>query len=278
MALNDDIKAAQKILGNSYQNINKKEAYHAHSFIYKTTNENIYAYQKYLNNKESIMTVTASGDQALNSILGGSKELDCFDISVFPKYYLELKIAAVKTLTREEYINYFFNDESYYDDLSENIYEKIRKNLDKKTLVFFDSLYNFFDGYEIYNSNLFSSEPFSIQSQIERNPYLNRYNELKNKINDIHINYHEGNIYKIINNQKSKYDIINLSSIIYYGKNTFFDYKEFLENISILKDKGIALTYLYQIKEIIKELNEIFDNCTIDKFENEGVLIYTKSL
>lgn len=278
--LKDDIITAQKIVSSSYSNIKFNTPYHEHSFIYKTTNEYVVAYQKLLNKKKTIMGVTASGDQVLNSILAGIYNIDCYDISVFPKYFLELKVAAVKVLSREEFIKYFFKSD-YYSEFDDNIYEKVSKFLSPWAKEFWDSLYNFFDGYEIYNSTLFSSEPYNLKHQIESNPYLNDYNKLKNKIERININYQEGNIYDILQSTDKKYDFINLSSIIYYNENLLKNYKEFVLNNKSINDNGIILTYLYKLKkDILLALREYFcePGFSIETYQNDGLLIYQKKI
>ena len=78
----------------------------------------------------------------------------------------ELKIAAIKNLTREEFINFFFevNRESeYYDDI---YYGKIRTPLDGQYKKFWDSLISFYDWNDIINSSLCSSQTVSINSII----------------------------------------------------------------------------------------------------------------
>ena len=56
------------------------------------------AYIDCLVDRKKVLSTIASGDQILNSILYGAKDIEGFDISVFPKYYLNLKIAAIKNL------------------------------------------------------------------------------------------------------------------------------------------------------------------------------------
>ena len=78
------------------------------SRIYTFTTENISGYINYFDfNNKNLLTVGSSGDQVLNALLSEPEKIDAFDISIFPRYFLELKIAAIKTLTREEYISFF---------------------------------------------------------------------------------------------------------------------------------------------------------------------------
>lgn len=148
--LENDIKYAQKlIIGMNYK-VDRDKVFNQKSFIYRTTTENISLYKDFLRNRERILSVTASGDQVLNSILFDSYNIDTFDISDFPKYFLRLKIAAVLSLNKDDFIKFFVNpsykDEEYLYDL----YCLIRKNLDKSDKKFWDSLFNFFDINEVF--------------------------------------------------------------------------------------------------------------------------------
>ena len=277
--LNDDIRAAQQIVSNKFSNINLKVPYHEHSFVYKTTNEKTHCYQYLLNDVNNLLCVVSSGDQILNAVATGVKNIDCYDISVFPKYFLELKIAAIKALTKDEFIDYFFRLKGYLE-FSEELYEKIRCNLTTWALKFWDSLYNFYDGYEIYNSTLFSSEPYNIKEQIEKMPYIVHYDDLKNNIKDITLNYHEGNILDILNEIEQQYDLINLSSIIYYEKQMLQNYKDILLSCHNLENRGKVQAYLYKISDAnLKELKNHFseENFSITKCENDAVVVYQKN-
>ena len=88
--LNQDIRKAQKIVSGAYSPLKDKE-FHQDSFIYKTSNEDIRKYQNFLSERENIFSITASGDQILNSILLGAKKVTACDISRFPNYFLALK-------------------------------------------------------------------------------------------------------------------------------------------------------------------------------------------
>ena len=148
--LKEDIAIAQQIVSLKFNNLHKKESYHNNSFIYKFTNEEIMNYQKYLKNRKKIFSITASSDQVLNSILEGSEEITSCDISRWPSYFYELKKAAVLSLTREEYIEFFIsahNDHLVFNDL---LYDKLVDNLSEDARKFWDSLFLFFEGEDIY--------------------------------------------------------------------------------------------------------------------------------
>lgn len=107
MAESDSV-LAQKIVGLSRNNYSDKSLFSNTSQIYIKSNERIDDYIKYLRNKKDVLSVIASGDQIINMVLNGSKNIDAFDISVIPKYYLFLKLGALKCLTREQYLDFFY--------------------------------------------------------------------------------------------------------------------------------------------------------------------------
>jgi len=289
---NDDLIIAQNILERSYFNFGNNH-YNDYSPIYKVSNEKISTpqYKDSLSNKKKILSVIGSGDQILNSILFGTQDIDAYDISRFSKYFLCLKMAGILSLNKEEFIKFFIENPDYKEIFSYDIYEKLRVFLSPESLKFWDGLFDYFDGYEIYNSTLFSSETYSKSSQILMNPYLEEenYQNLKRKINDINIRFYEGNIFKIVDSFKDGYDLINLSSIVYYLNDTYpsgnyKDYLEFLHRLP-LKEEGIAITYLYDVlrssRILAKELSNDQD-ISINTFEfidgprKDAILTYQK--
>ena len=276
--LNQDIRKAQKIVSGAYSPLKDKE-FHQDSFIYKTSNEDIRKYQNFLSERENIFSITASGDQILNSILLGAKKVTACDISRFPNYFLALKIAAIKNLDLDDYINFFFSTDKNGREFSYNYFEKLEGSLSCDDNIFWNSLFQFFEGDEIYKSMLFSHEVFNLESVKDRNLYLEKdnYNLLKKKINDVHIKY----CCKDLASRKIKfdenYDLVNLSSIIYYGDLNFVDnYKKLLNSFN-LNDDGAILTYLYDVdKHFRKEFVE--ENFSFHSFSNtkDGVMVYKK--
>ena len=109
---------------------------------------------------------------------------------------------------------------------------------------------------------------------IRNNLDKEEYNKLKDLIRKVNITTYEGDILKIIDNFKDSYDLAYLSNIIYYVKRT--EYKEMLNKLN-LEDGGIALTYLYNVDDNIRNFFRE-KNYKIDQFENDTprVLVYKK--
>ena len=264
--LHDDIVKAQEIVSTKTTNL-KEKRFHSNSSVYKFTNENINSglYSFLLSNKR-MLSVIGSGDHIINSILLGSKNIDCYDISTFPKYFLKLKMAAIKTLNHEEFMSFFAG--AVHEEFNTAVYDKISANLGDTDREFWDSLFDYFDGEEIYNSTLFSSEAFSKAGAVANNPYLQKENfqKVKEMLDDVLINCYDGDIFMLVDSLRDKYDLINLSNICYYmeGKNRMTAYRKFLEKLP-LDDTGIALSYIFS-----------FSNCDCKNIQNSLYCCYKK--
>ncbi len=262
---------AQSIVRGNYSNLNGKTTFHSESFIYKKTNEKLNEFIDLLLNKDKVLSVIGSGDQILNTLLTKPSKIDAFDISVFPKFFLKLKIASIKSLSRDEYIKFFFSTtetglDEYYDDL---YFDKIRKELDSETEDFWTYLFQYNDWYDIYNSTLFSSESVIEEQALVQNKYLenDEYYKLREILQNAEINYIESNLLDLRINDT--YDLIYLSNILEYVKKS-----EYFDKIDELSDKskGIIISYIFgEIDKAIKMFNGDF---TYREFDGgSGVII-----
>ena len=262
---------AQSIVRGNYSNLNGKNTFHSESFIYKKTNEKLNEFIDLLLNKDKVLSVIGSGDQILNTLLTKPSKIDAFDISVFPKFFLKLKIASIKSLSRDEYIKFFFSTtetflDEYYDDL---YFDKIRKELDIEAEDFWTYLFQYNDWYDIYNSTLFSSESVFEEQAIIQNKYLDNdeYYNLRDILQSVQINYIESNLLDLKINDT--YDLIYLSIILeYVKKSAYFDK---IDELSV-KNKGIIISYIFgEIDKAIKMFNGDFDYREFDG--GSGVII-----
>ena len=262
---------AQSIVRGNYSNLNGKNTFHSESFIYKKTNEKLNEFIDLLLNKDKVLSVIGSGDQILNTLLTKPSKIDAFDISVFPKFFLKLKIASIKSLSRDEYIKFFFSTtetflDEYYDDL---YFDKIRKELDIDAEDFWTYLFQYNDWYDIYNSTLFSSESVFEEQAIIQNKYLDNdeYYHLRDILQNVQINYIESNLLDLKINDT--YDLIYLSNILeYVKKSAYFDK---IDELSV-KNKGIIISYIFgEIDKAIKMFNGDFDYREFDG--GSGVII-----
>ena len=235
---------AQGLVRGSKSNL-KKKTFHEFSFIYKKSNEQLEYVTQYFKNKEKILCVIGSGDQILNSMLFKPKLIVGFDISIYPHLFLKLKMAAIQSLDRDEFVDFFFGtiytyEEDLYDDI---FFYKIYPFLDDEAKNFWTYLFEYNDWYDIYNSILFSSETVIPRRALEQNAYLNfnNYYKLREIIPKIKIEFIVGDIFDI--EIKYNFDLIYLSNIIQY-----VNVNEYKKKVKSLTNNGKTevLTYLFQ--------------------------------
>ena len=282
-SVQEDIKKAREIIASSKK---KFIGFNTDTFIYRFTNESIELYKNYLMNRKKVLSVTASGDQILNSILFGSKEIYSFDISRFPKYYFELKKAAIETLTRDEFIDFFVGKHlsslvgfiSCYkgleNDKLKEYYSGFNNNMDKDYKEFWDEIFDIYDINQVFYSSLFFSDDCHFQAL---NPYLydKNYEKLQKNIKNAKVKHYIGDIRQISGMLNKEYDLVNLSNIINYIDSD--EYKDILNNLS-LSDDGIALSYIPVLEKYIKNYfyQEEYQFNNLDKEFPEAVMIYQK--
>ena len=243
---------------NSYD---QENLFHQNSFIYQFTNEDIYSYQSYLENKKKIFSITASGDQILSSILLGTKEIDSFDISRFPRYYMELKKAAILSLSREEFLRFFSPKDSWFRlegfDCNE-MYYSFHQNMPKNDQFFWDEILKDASFFDIYDSLLFQSVVKDVSILFENIPYLEQknYDHLKQKLKDVEINHMVGDIFSVADLLNEEYDLVNLSNLIDHA--TLNSYQNLVEKLKLTKE-GCILSYMFGAKSQDRELNVTWD-------------------
>ncbi len=297
MTDNEIIQNAQRLVGGQ-QVITADVPFHQTSFIYKTSNEDFSLYDYLYNGKQKILTVEGSGDQILNALAKGIIDITAFDISVYPRYFTDLKLSTLLTRPKNEFEQFFYQlstyDKDFDSDTFDNIVEAMQQHSfsgwnPEKSLIFWNSLFCFFEGFDIYNSRLFSSEPYSLTTIKERNLFLdsNTYKQIKKRIAELKLTHKVGNIIEIAKDNSEQYDIINLSNIISYsldgtGTASLQKYLNLLRTLP-LADDGIAITYLFNLSSkledcIRRDFYDVnYDLVTKDK-SKDAVLVYKKKV
>lgn len=267
------------------------------SAMYTFSTENISSYlKKFFLKGKTVLAVTSSGDHLINLIFNGVTKIDLFDLNKNAYYFTELKIAALKTLSYNEFLSFFtsckdvstktsifsiqqrINDNPYIFDY--RIYEKLKVNLPKDCSMYWDLLYKRFN-----NDGKKMSEVVCKNSDRKRatlnNDYLKNelnYNKTKKLVENIEVNYYCMNALELYKLNK-KYDIVFLSNIYDYlvGENynviSEEEFSNYIKNdlSNILNDDGIiALHYQYHYKtrnDFYKgSLKDLFkDKYTIEK-------------
>ena len=227
-----------------------EKSYNEFSFIFRVTNEYISAkeYVETIKDKKKILTVVASGDQMLNSILFGATDIDAFDISIFPKYYLKLKMAALESLDCSDYKEFFFGK----DALNKKVYKSFSDKLDPYNKTFWDTLMSYQSKKgQLATSDLFCTDQSCLNNAEVKNPYMepSNYKELKNKIKNINLRLFRGDIFDLKDDFKDSYDLVNLSSIIVSNNiipPNFVIQKEILKGFNLNKN-GRVLSYIFDM-------------------------------
>ena len=268
-----------------------------YSKLYNMTTENIAGFIDNIDcvNKD-VLTVAASGDHAMNVILNGARNVTCFDINPFSFQQVQLKKAAIKTLSYEEFLDFFgiFNYEysNNYQFMDIKLFDKIEKNLDKDTLAFYKQLYYFYkDDYDKLHKNIYFDFDYELDKMKSMCNYLeeDKYNELAMILNyDKDINFIYSDFKNLVDNiGNKKFDLILLSNISDYIHNMYYDdylmkyYLDILNLAEHLNNLGIIqVGYVYSKMERDQKIsafankekrNKVF---TTDKFYSRFVPAY----
>lgn len=226
--------------------------------IFRFATEDICSYMTAIPKVDSFLTVCGSGDQVINGILLGAKEIDAFDINYFAKHGLFLKIAAIKALTKEEFI------QAYQLGFDLNTINKIIQVLPDNEA---NMIVNIIKMYGIeYLNKLFLDNKVPKELFIKINNYLqdNNYNQLRDMLDRVIINFIESDFYHLLGHINDKrYDFINLSNIYEYINYDYgttrakaLDYYQFIEYLidNHLKVEGsLLLAYMYKWNKHEKE-------------------------
>ncbi len=303
MSAKIDIELAKKVIK---QDSYIREIHTDSSPIYKCTNENMNDsnYIELLKNNKSILSVIGSGDQILNSILFDSYDIDAFDINRFAKYFLEFKMAAVMTLTYEEYLSFFYDNKTF----KRKLFAKVVDNLNGDVKEFWQNIATYkgiifgkdkYSPNDIYHSNLFVTGNISEEMATTNNPYLSKVNYylLRKKINEARIRYFKGDIFEIASSFDRDYDFINLSNICMYKRDfllpAFSDeprekYKNFVSNLRLNPNGKVlsyimryfkgSLSHIYVEKALINDPNYEIHIVKNKDIPDDALAVYRKKL
>ena len=218
--------------------------------LYSFTNEHLDGFFENIDmTDKSLLTVGSSFDQALYSIFKGSTDVTVADLNMYAKFYGELKMAAIKNLSFEEFERFFVleNRITDYIRLQEDwkSYAKLSHDLSKDTQIFWDTL--MFDS----NINVFKKLFHFTSSQKScfywfEEDYLKLQNILKTK--KIKTNFITAEFSDFPKKVDGKFDLIMLSNIRpYYCFGFYKSEKEFYEICKKLYDEHLKLNGLMQI-------------------------------
>lgn len=183
---------------------------------YLWTNEDMKLYPKENLKGKNILTITSSGDHALNAILNGATNIDSFDVNLFSKYVSALKIAMIKKYGYYD----FFKRMKWIEDVGgfnfnskENIIDGIRKYLSCDEYLFWST----FERLRINNKVRFN-DVINVYGNLKLNAYVDafEYSKLKRKLKCASVTYYDSDVINVAKNVSKKYDRVFLSNVLEY--------------------------------------------------------------
>lgn len=203
---------------------------------------------------KSVITVGSSGDQVLNCILKGAKNITLIDGNPLARYYTEIKLAAIKNLDYDECLNFL----TAKNILSYKYYQKISHDLSDEGKLFWDSIMLEMStpAQKILFRNIFHTTAGFNADQMSNVFYRNKkaYERLKNNIPNVNMKYllSEFNDFPdTLGDEKA--DLIMLSNIVDYLNE--YDYKRVVRKLydNNLNAKGIIQTNYIFLTSLLEE-------------------------
>lgn len=238
--LKKDLEMVSTLLDGKKLTIDEKK-YHGKIYLAQTENSKK-LYRDLSENWTNSLFIGGSGDQPINSILYGCKNLIITDINHNAIYFILLKIAAIQALDYEEFLSFFL-----IHFHANNEFKKIKDFLDKRTYYFWKTVFTSYKE-SIIREQLFfeldgNSNRYMERIVINKNPYLNEnsYRKLKEEIKKVNIEVNFLNIQDLSKKLEINFfDKIYLSNIILSMGLTLEEYWKFLQQdiIPLLNDYG----------------------------------------
>lgn len=184
---------------------------------------------------KKVVTVGASGDQALNAILQGCNDVTVVDGNSFTEPYMEYKIALIKMVDFETFKRMFIKEEMF----DWRVYAKLSHLLTPQTRQFWDSIMlevaqNPQEG-EITQRSIIK-RMFFVNEQDKHSKFYTSedvYNKLQARLktNDVNIKYLEAEFKKFPTVLKDKYDLIFLSNIYFFYQEKTEEFKQIVKTL-----------------------------------------------
>jgi S-adenosylmethionine:diacylglycerol 3-amino-3-carboxypropyl transferase len=222
-------------------------------YIYAT--EMVASYYRRLKLKgKRVLTIAGSGDQVINAVFYGAKEVIGFDINRNALFITQLKLAAIKTISYGEFVIFFSQTGRGFHH---EMYIKIRPLLLKAPREYFDRLY-----VHVGRKGLGLSEYFRNRNELiyKNKNNVNRINgylaneTAYNKAREILANtlprLYIQDILKLTESNRlrgKKFDVINLSNVPNYLTGRSFGLSE-----------EAVLSYLRRLKKLVSRGGIIF--------------------
>lgn len=236
--------------------------------LYPFATENINAYIDNFNLLDkSLLTVGSSGDQMINAITLGCKNITSIDICPLTEMYYYLKMASLIGLDRKNYINFlsrlsvFPFNKRYFNEIKE-----ILKALNFDSYELWDYIFNSLSKSEIYRL-LRTDINFYDPDIILFNRYLSNdelYEQAKKDVLNTAISFVEDDIISFDLN--STFDNIWLSNVGQYMETEFVSLVE--KMTKILNSNGKMLLFYSYFEENLPQFEQL-----LIKYDYEKIII-----
>ena len=238
-------------------------------------------------NEKRVLTVAGSGDQLLNAYALGATLVDTFDINPLAKCGVDLKVSALKCLSYEEFIHFFFSN--FPEFFSEGLYAKIYPLLDQDTKVLFDTFFQKFGVKDSIKKLYYQMSP-SLKKMKQMNLYLEEYYYyvLKENLKNKGVNFIESPIQDLRANIPTSYDMMLFSNISdsinsIYTDDALKNYLRLIHSLTkkLNKDGVIETGYIYGNYPSVKSRSDFTIDSKrekyfmIDEFSKMAVNPYT---
>lgn len=213
--------------------------------IYPFTNDRLNDIFNVLDSSKGVLTVTASGDQALMAILNGAPYVKMFDINRLAKYFAIFKFVAIDCLSYEEFIKLYKIDIPFSNSIAGgfltnpnvNLYNKVCSNMNYSCAKFFESLYEFMKTAKVDEKyNL-----VNIKYYPKLAGYLTRknYEVIQQRIREIYLlDFIDCNIFDLKQNLGNE----TYSAMVFSNISSYFTEKELKDYLKLLKSLNNNLT------------------------------------
>ena len=169
---------------------------------------------------KKVLTVGSSGDQAINAILSGSKDVTIIDGNVFARPFIEYKLAMIKVFDFETFDNLFIKQEAF----EWQTYAKISHLLSPRVQQFWDSLMldqNFEPAWGDFGAKTIKDNMLIVDHRDRHSAFYKdkrTYNKLQKLLNseDVRVRYINADFCDFPKVVDQKYDFIYLSNIYDY--------------------------------------------------------------
>lgn len=236
--------------------------------VFSFTNENL---EEIFDNRDlvdkRVATVGSSGDQALYSILKGSNDVTIIDANPMTQPYVELKLAAIKNLSFEEFLDFF----TYKNIFNAKYYAKISHDLSDYAKGFWDNIImeigeddnNRTAFWSLFQTVGIGADFTNCRGALSYCKDKMIFNKLKDSLDDCRIEFIVADFKDFSKELSKKFDLILLSNISDYfkDKTDYFKGVKELRRKHLKKDGVMQIYYNFKgfsLQDFMEEFKKYF--------------------